>query len=58
MRTEEGSRFTRGLLTGKTGVALAALDIWRLVKEDEYLDFCHENARVIMKQPCSTRAAT
>ena len=42
--------FSRGLLTGKTGVALAALDLWKLVPEAEYLDYCRGNARIIMAE--------
>lgn len=42
--------FSRGLLTGKTGIALTALDLWGLVYEGEYLDYCHGNAQIIMTE--------
>lgn len=50
MFTDHGQGFSRGLLTGKTGVALAALDLWKLVPEAEYLDYCRGNARIIMTE--------
>lgn len=50
MFTDHKQSFSRGLLTGKTGIAMAALDLWRLVQEAEYLDYCRENARILMTE--------
>lgn len=50
MSTEHEQGFSRGLLTGKTGIAMAALDLWKLVREAEYLDYCQGNARIILTE--------
>ena len=50
MLTDHEKSFSRGLLTGKTGIAMAALDLWRLIHEAEYLEYCHESARIIMAE--------
>ncbi len=50
MYTDHEKSFSRGLLTGKTGIAMAALDLWRLIQDDEYLEYCDECARIIMTE--------
>ncbi len=50
MYTDHEKSFSRGLLIGKTGIAMAALDLWRLIQDDEYLDYCDECARIIMTE--------
>jgi lantibiotic modifying enzyme len=50
MSTDQERVYSRGLLTGKTGIAMAALDLWKIVKQPEYLDYCAKNARIIITE--------
>lgn len=40
----------RGLLTGKTGVALASLHLAQVAQAPEYLDYCAENAQILLTE--------
>lgn len=47
---DHGGGPSRGLLTGKTGLAMVALDLWGLVRENKYIDYGRGNAGVIMTE--------
>ncbi len=40
----------RGLLTGKTGVALSWLHLSQIAPRPEYLDYCAENAQILLTE--------
>ncbi|MCC7263896.1 MAG: hypothetical protein IT369_15395 [Candidatus Latescibacteria bacterium] len=40
----------RGLLTGKTGVALSWLHLSRIAQRPDYLDYCAENAQILLTE--------
>lgn len=48
--SDEHSGYSRGLLTGKTGVAMAWLHLSLIVQEPEYLDHCTENAEILRNE--------
>jgi lantibiotic modifying enzyme len=41
---------SRGLLTGRTGVAMSWLHLSRIAQRPEYLDYCAANARILLRE--------
>ncbi len=48
--SDERKGFSRGLLTGKTGVAMACLHLSQIAQEPEYRTYCAKNAEILLRE--------